>query len=161
MQYVAMEHDHDHDPKVPKGVLIGAAVLLVATVVFAAVARQSRLDAVAAAGGASEPEAAVSLLFEDRPDGAVVIKEAETERPVKVIEPGTEGFVRGVLRGMFRTRMLEEIDRDRPFRLARHADGRFVLSDPESGRRVELRSFGRTNYESFAEILDQGRKAQR
>jgi hypothetical protein len=50
---------------------------------------------------------------------------------------------------MFRTRKLESIGREAPFLLGRTEDGRFVLQDPETGHSVELRSFGRTNYESF------------
>jgi putative photosynthetic complex assembly protein len=99
------------------------------------------------------PVRSAELRFEDRDDGAVVARDARDDREVAVIEPGSNGFVRGVLRGMFRTRRLESISSREPFRLTEESDGRLVLSDPHSGRAVELRSFGGTNYDAFSTLL--------
>jgi hypothetical protein len=40
-----------------------------------------------------------------------------------------------------------------PFRIALETDGRLLLSDPATGRTVDLRAFGPTNLEVFARLL--------
>jgi len=146
---------HHHEQKVPRPILVGAAILIALSIGIAAVGRSNRV----AAEEAREVDG-VELRFADREDGAVVVLDADTGREVLVVEPEGDGFLRGVLRGMFRTRMLESVDRDAPFVLGRQPDGRFVLSDPETGHQVELRSFGRTNYETFAHLLDASRSVR-
>jgi hypothetical protein len=61
---------------------------------------------------------------------------------------------------MFRTRKLEALSRNAVFRLAREANGRLSLTDRESGRRIDLDSFGPTNSESFATFLEAGLRAR-
>ena len=63
-----------------------------------------------------------------------------------VVAPGTNGFLRGVLRGLARERKLERSAIEPPFRLTRWADGRLSLEDPATGRRIDdLEAFGPTN----------------
>ena len=147
-----MATHHHHEQRVPKAALLGAAGLIIATLALSAEARIERLsDAGAAAAPAVQD--AVDLRFEDRPDGGVAVLDATTGREVEVVPPAQGGFVRGVMRGMFRTRMLESIPNDGYFRLMALVDGSLVLEDPHSGRRVDLRAFGATNYEAFARLL--------
>lgn len=142
-----------HEQTVPRGALIGAAALILATLGLAAEARHSRAtdDAQAVAVVSSR-----DLRFEDRPDGAVAVLDADSGREVGRVNPAEGGFVRGVMRGLFRTRKLESIDPDARFRLIRHGDGGLVIEDPQSGHTVDLRSFGDTNYASFARLLESG-----
>jgi putative photosynthetic complex assembly protein len=91
------------------------------------------------------------LRFEDRADGAVLVY--EHEQLVDTLSPGTNGFVRGVLRGLARGRRADGVGRSPPFRLTRWADGRLSLDDPETGRHVDLEVFGPTNAGAFADIL--------
>jgi putative photosynthetic complex assembly protein len=140
---------HDHEaPRVPRGALIGAAVMIALSISLAAAGRVM--------GASERPTAAVvasvSVRFSDRPDGSIAVSAANADRVIHLVPPGSGGFVRGVLRGMFRTRKLEAIDRAPPFTLTRDADGAFALLDPVSGRRVDLRSFGPTNREAFEAI---------
>ena len=144
---------HIHNQRVPRGAIIGAGALMLATIGLAAWGRSAQTQGPVVSSDAP----AVMLHFADREDGAVVVSEAESHREVAVLAPGSNGFVRGVLRSLTRTRRMESIGRDTPFRLSREADGRLLLSDPESGRAIELRSFGRTNYEAFARLYVQGR----
>jgi putative photosynthetic complex assembly protein len=99
----------------------------------------------------------MQVRFEDRPDGTLAVLDATTGREASIVQPGTNGFIRGVLRGMFRGRKLEALSRDGQFRLAREADGHLTLEDPETGRRVDLDSFGPTNSAAFAGLLAAGR----
>jgi putative photosynthetic complex assembly protein len=93
------------------------------------------------------------LRFEDRADGAVLVYLGRTEQLVDTLEPGTNGFVRGVLRGLARERRADRVGPTEPFRLTRWADGRLSLDDPATGRHVDLEVFGPTNAGAFADIL--------
>jgi len=72
---------------------------------------------------------------------------------VEVLEPGTNGFVRGVLRGLARDRKLRGIGPQPPFELTRWTDGRLSLTDTATGREIELDAFGPTNVGAFARLL--------
>ena len=72
---------------------------------------------------------------------------------VEVLPPGTNGFARGVMRGMARERHSREIGSEPPFRLTRWSDGRLSLDDPATGRRIELDAFGPTNTAVFAHLM--------
>lgn len=139
---------HHHEQRVPRGAILGAAALMVSTIAIAALARSSDPPATETPNLRT-----VDMRFEDRPDGSVAILDANTAEEIALLAPESNGFIRGVLRGMFRTRKLESIPRDDPFRLAEKTDGQLVLYDPSSGHEVELRSFGHTNYEAFASLL--------
>ncbi len=93
------------------------------------------------------------LRFEDRADGAVLIYSSPQDRLVDTLPPGTNGFVRGVLRGLVRERRADHIGAAPPFRFTRWADGRLSLDDPSTGRHVDLEVFGPANAGAFADIL--------
>jgi putative photosynthetic complex assembly protein len=106
-------------------------------------------------GGATEAPSAPllaerTLAFVDRDDHAVAAR--ENGRDVAVFE-GEQGFLRGILRGLNRTRRGRDIPRDAPFHLAAYADGRLVLDDPATGVRLDLAAFGHTNEDVFAALL--------
>ena len=108
-----------------------------------------------AAGGRSEPPPSVvvtqrTLTFEDRADGAVLVREAGRE--VAVFE-GEQGFVRGTLRGLARSRRIQGLSPTTPFLLSAWADGRLTLDDMATNQRVELEAFGSTNAAVFATLL--------
>jgi putative photosynthetic complex assembly protein len=139
------------DRGLPRGALIGAAVLIGGSLLLVGIARLTGY------GPDKPPASAVvesrDLRFEDRPDGAVLIYSAATNALVDTLPPGTNGFVRGVLRGLVRERRADHIGSTPPFRLTRWADGRLSLDDPSTGRHVDLEVFGPTNAGAFADIL--------
>ena len=137
---------------IPKPALIGVGLLVGFTLL--AVIGGKELDV----GTVKNPEAAVAVVrelrFEDRENGALLVFEAPDNELVYTIEPGTNsGFVRGVLRGFARDRHRAGVGIEPPFLLSALVDGRMFLEDPETGRRVPLDGFGRTNAEAFARIL--------
>jgi putative photosynthetic complex assembly protein len=148
---------HVHTQTVPRGALLGAAFLIVGTLTLAAVTRRAHLAAPVVATAA--PRESLDVRFEDRKDGTLAVVDASNDREVATVPPGTNGFIRGVVRGMFRGRKLEAMGREGHFRLAREADGRLTLEDPQTGRRVDLDSFGPTNSAAFADLLTAGRRA--
>ncbi len=138
--------------QIPRLALVGVGLLIGFTLL--AVIGGRELDI----GTVKNPEAAVAVVrelrFEDRENGALLVFEAPDNRLVYTIEPGTNsGFVRGVLRGFARERHRSGVGIEPPFLLSALVDGRMFLEDPETGRRVPLDGFGRTNAEAFARIL--------
>lgn len=138
-------------PVFPRGALLGAAALILLTVVASAI--------VSLGGFATStvPTATVveqrALLFEDRTDGAVTVREVPDGRLVVVLPPGSDGFVRGVLRGLNRERKRESVSQETAFVLTRWSDGRLSLADPATNSSIELVSFGPTNLMAFARML--------
>lgn len=100
--------------------------------------------------------ASIDLFFEDRADGAVVVRDARNGTVVRELEPGTNGFIRATLRGLVRERRLGELGPEQPFRVTRWSDGRLTLVDTATGRVVDLPAFGQTQVEAFQSLLDAG-----
>jgi putative photosynthetic complex assembly protein len=139
----------------PKAPLLGAAALVGATILLAATAR---LGDVGTTHVAPAPRvAAYALNFTDRADGAVLVDlAADAARPaprrIGELAPNTNGFARGVLRSLAHERRRQGLGPERPFMLTRYADGRLTLSDPATGRRIDLEVFGPTNAGAFASL---------
>jgi putative photosynthetic complex assembly protein len=143
--------DPYRDTTLPRGALLGAAALIGISMIGATISRLYGLSATPA------PPAAVvearDLRFTDSPDGAVLVTDAKTGS-VQVIAPGTNGFMRGVVRGLAQERKRQDQDGTTPFRLTRWSDGRLSLSDPVTHRNIYLEAFGPTNATAFAALLD-------
>lgn len=136
----------------PRAVLIGAFALIVFTILGAGIARWTGI------GSAGDMRAysvvdRQAIHFEDRSDGAVVVHSTAAGGVVGVLDPGTNGFIRSVVRGLVRERRARGIGSEPPFYLTRWQDGRFSLEDPSTGRSVELGAFGPTNADAFAGLL--------
>ncbi len=141
-----------HDGKqFPVGVLYAAAALIALTLILTLVGRLTGL------GTVGVPEAAVAhqveVQFIDEGAEGLVMASVSTGLPLARVAPGDDGFVRGVLRGMNRTRMLERIDQSKPFLLTEWADGRITLLDESTNRQIDLLGFGATNFEAFARLV--------
>jgi putative photosynthetic complex assembly protein len=137
--------------KLPRALVMGAGGLVVASLLFVSVARLTGYRP--AQPPASKVVEQYDLRFVDRTDGAVLIYSANDDKLVDTLQPGTNGFVRGVLRGLVRDRNADHVGRSPPFRLTRWADGRLSLDDPSTGRHIDLEVFGPTNAGAFADIL--------
>jgi putative photosynthetic complex assembly protein len=136
----------------PRGALLGAGALVVLAIGLTGFTRISGIGATHAPTAAAV--AIRDLRFEDRNDGAVTVYDAHSEQIVDVLASGTNGFVRGVLRGLVRDRKREDISSEPPFRLTRWADNRLSLQDMATGQSIELESFGPTNELAFARLLN-------
>ena len=96
--------------------------------------------------------------FADREDGALIATDAKTGEVALILEPGSNsGFIRGVMRSMMRERIMHQVARDGPVTVTQWADGALTLTDPSTGRILELGSFGETNRQSFAQLLVPGK----
>ncbi len=136
----------------PKGVLYGAAIMLLVAFLAALVGRNYDLGTLRTPEGT--PVASRDINFADRPDGAVIVYEVPSEHVISVLEPGAENFIRVVMRGFVRERKRRGIGAEQPFSLSRWSDGRVMLVDETTGRTVQLNAFGKTNVGAFERLLD-------
>lgn len=140
------------DRPFPRGALLGVAALIGFTLVAVGLARWTGLQGVEQESGHITQSR--DLRFEDRAGGLVEVYEASTDKLIARLDPGTENFIRGVLRGLARERRSHDLGMETPFRITRYADGRLTLQDPATGRLIDLQAFGPTNAQSFARLLD-------
>jgi putative photosynthetic complex assembly protein len=136
----------------PRGVLIGAAALI--GFVIAAVA----LVRLTGVGGTETPPApvqfSVELRFHEQDDGKTLVFAETDPEAIAVLESGVDGFVLGVLRAMARERRGYEVEMSEPYELVLLEDGRLIFKDTATGREIDLRAFGPTNAQSFADLLE-------
>jgi putative photosynthetic complex assembly protein len=138
-------------PPFPRNTLVLAGTVVLLSIIIAAA---GRITGAANSAPTAAPVAARDLLFRDRPDGSVAVFEATNpSKPIDIVAPATNGFLRATMRGLARQRLRQDADREIPFRLTEWADGRLTLEDPTTGRRVEMEAFGITNEEAFANLL--------
>lgn len=140
------------DPSNPMRLpLLALGALVLASIVATAAVRMTGIGAMHVADA---PTAEVrEFRFEDRPDGSIVVLDATNQQLVDTVAPGSNGFLRGTMRGLARERKRQGVGAELPFRLVGHTDGRLTLEDPGTGRRVDLGSFGPTNAAVFAQIM--------
>jgi len=138
-------------PVIPRGILIGAALMIALTIALSGAARLTGIGTTQMPASAAVESR--SLHFADQRDGSIAVTDAATGRTVAVVSPGTNGFLRGTLRGLARERKRQDIGADPAFRLVRWADGRLTLEDPTTRRVIDLAAFGPTNSGVFADLL--------
>jgi len=146
-----MAHHHA-DPPIPRAILLGAGALILLTLAFVGGGKYADIGTTGTVNAAVAESR--TLQFRDRADGAAEILLADTGQVIAILQPGAgDGFIRGVLRGLARERMLNGVGRQAPFVLNRRVDGTLSLDDPATGRRIDLRAFGPDNAETFARLL--------
>ena len=133
--------------------LIGAGALVLISLAITAAVHIERITAPKGAPSAAAPAIFADLVFFDEPDGSVQIRAADDRHLVERIAPATGGFVRGVMRGFARDRMMRGVGSGPPFELAESPEGRLTLTDLATGRVTVLDAFGSTNRAAFAAML--------
>lgn len=134
----------------PRWTLIGMALLALSSIAIAGFARQTGIGVT---GIPDSPTVArVDLRFEDRDDGAVLVRDG-AGRVLDTIPVSADGFIRGTMRSLARSRKQAGLPHELPFLLERRENGRLSLSDPSTGGRIELDAFGPGNAAAFARFL--------
>ena len=133
------------------GALLLVALAAVASARWLPATPAPAAEAVVSAFG--DAVATRTLRFHDRPDGGIDVVDAASAAHVDTVVPGSNGFVRGALRGLAQERKRRGLGEDAPFELSAYAGGALVLADPATGRRIELASFGPANAGAFARWL--------
>ena len=100
------------------------------------------------------------LRFADKADGSVAVTDAGTGAAVATLAPNTNGFARGVMRGLARDRLSRRIGHAPPFLLTLDRAGKLRLQDTATGRRIELDAFGSDNRAAFAAFLATARSVR-
>jgi putative photosynthetic complex assembly protein len=138
-------------PTVPNHLLRAAGAMVLAVLLVVAFVRLTGIGVV------RTPEPPVvevrELRFADRSDGSIQVYDARDGTLIHTVEPGSNGFLRGAMRGLARERKRSGIGPEVPFRLIAHEDGRMTLEDPTTQRRIDLGSFGPTNAAAFAQLM--------
>lgn len=142
---------HDHQQGISPRALAAMAGLVVFALVAVIVARLAGVDPDQSPGGT--PVGSRTLVFQEQADGTLLVQDGETGALVEEIGPGEGNFVRGILRGVRRTRETRSVPLDAPLLLQRYDDGRLVLYDPATGDDMVLRAFGASNAAAFARFL--------
>jgi putative photosynthetic complex assembly protein len=135
-------------PRVP---LYGAGLVLLATVAWVAAVQLGNLSTSYVT--TAMPKSERALRFVDQADGSILITDAKDSSVIDVVAPGTNGFLRGALRGLARERKRSGFGSETPFLLTARSDGRLTLDDPTTRRQVDLKSFGATNAFVFEQLL--------
>lgn len=148
-----MSHDH-HSSPIPRPVFIGAAVMIAIAVTAALFGQPEREAAERIAG--LEVVQTRALHFQDRADGTVVVLEAPDNTLVDELMPGEHAFIRTVLRTLARARVNNGFDDQEPFHLTRWSNGHLTITDPTTGKRINLGSFGETNVGAFETLMVEG-----
>ncbi len=139
------------DQPFPKGALIAGAVLIGVSLMTAATgryvdSRESPFD------GADQTETRY-LTFEQLSEGGIAVLDYDSGDEIDVLAPGTNGFIRGVMRGLSRERQQNGVGPEHPYKLTYWSNGRYSLEDPSTDREIDLGAFGPTNVSAFARYL--------
>jgi putative photosynthetic complex assembly protein len=132
--------------------LFGAIAVVVAAIVIVAAARLGGVPA-APGFGDGRPLASRMLNFADQADGGILVTDAGTGAEVARAAPGTNGFLRGSLRGLMRVRKISENELTAPFILGRWPNGHLTLEDTATKVKIDLFAFGPTNAAVFEAFL--------
>jgi putative photosynthetic complex assembly protein len=140
------------EPVVPKGGVLAAAALVLFALATVTTVRLTGMGEV----HMTLPAAVQSrdLQFADGNHGTVLVYDARDHQLVDTLAPGTNGFIRVVMRGLARERRLGDIGAQPPFRLTRYAGGQITLTDTSTGKQIDLGAFGSTNTEAFARLMN-------
>lgn len=158
---MSLVHDHKDTVPVPMlamaGALVAVSLLLTASVSLGLAPREA-VPAVERSNANVAPLETRSLTFSDRADGSVLVADGVTGRTVATIAGDEEGggFVRGVMRGLARERRMNGVGSGPPFELTLWQNGSLSLTDPTTGRVIELGSFGPANRTTFVRFLPNG-----
>ncbi len=143
---------HDDNSLVPRAWILSAIALVLFSLTAATAVRLTGV------GGSHMTLPAIvesrDLLFEDGKDGTVLVYDAQDRQLIDTLAPGTNGFVRVVLRGLARERRLGDIGKEPPFRLTRFANGQMTLQDTSTLKQIDLVAFGSSNAEAFARLMN-------
>lgn len=141
-----------HDGKeFPKGVLYAAGALVLFSLTVAFVGRATGI------GTQSLPVADAVQVFEvrfvDHGAEGLEMRSARSGELLSVLRTGEDGFIRGLLRSMNRTRKLEGQAQDAPFQFTRWSDGRVSVHDPSTDDTIQVMGFGATHSHTIQRLM--------
>lgn len=143
----------------PRGALIGAAALVVATIVGVGINQIVKFsDPAYQASTAETVVASRDLKFVDEGGGvnafggSVAVFDGKTGAYIANLT-ATDGFIRAVLNSLAFERTKRNLSADTVFTLVMRAGHRMSIVDPATGRSVNLGAFGPDNRHVFVKFL--------
>lgn len=122
------------------------------TVTVAVLASQLEIDKSADFYG--QPVAQRALRFAGAPDGGILVHDEASAEVALTLPQGTNGFLRGALRGLADRRRRGSLSPETPFLLTAWDDGRVTIEDPLTKQRIAVSSFGPKQVKNFVGLLD-------
>lgn len=141
-----------HEPVVPKGGVFAAAALILFSLALVTTVRLTGVGGVHVTLPAAVDS--LDLRFADGENGAVLVYDASDGHLLDTLSPGSNGFIRVVMRGLARERRKVDIGAEPPFRMTRYSSGQLTLTDTSTGQLIDLGAFGATNAGAFARLMN-------
>lgn len=139
------------DIRVPKGALIGAAMLIGFVVTTITVARQTETGLLET--GPVEADEARALVFRPQDNGEMLVFDAGGRAVARLVVEG-DTFTMTAVRALAMQRPDRAGDEEYRLEIRRDAAGHIELADPETGRTVRIEGFGEASKRKFAGLLD-------
>jgi putative photosynthetic complex assembly protein len=139
-------------PLMLMGGLVAITLALTASVSLGFFERQA-VPAEARAAAGVKPADERTLRFLDEADGIVRVEDGATGEVLQRFGQGEGGFIRASVRSLVHQRRIRDEGPTVPFTLTQWDNGGLTLSDPVTGRSVEVSSFGPDNRAVFANLL--------
>lgn len=139
-------------PLLLMGGIVAASLVLTASVTMGFVPKQSVPAEARAAAGITAAQVR-PLKFFDEPDGTVRVEDGVSGEVLNRFREGEGGFIRATVRSLVHQRRIRGIGPEVPFTLTEWQNGNLTLSDPETGRSVEVSSFGPDNRAVYQNLL--------
>lgn len=137
---------------VPRPLLAGAGLLVLAAVTLTALGRPAP-GALVAAATADPAVQERTVAFTESADGTVRVTDPRTGVTLRTLAAGEGGFMRGMLRPLNRERSRVGVPLDASLVLSARASGVLLLVDPQTGLVVDLDAFGSSSRAQFEPLL--------
>lgn len=142
----------DANHPLPKPIIIGGGAMMVAAVVLCALAHATGVGVTTSP--APTPMASRDFVFAEQDDGFLTVKDADHDgRIVERVAPGESGFIRAMVRGLTRNRTRYGEPAVGAFRVSVERDGGVWIQDLGTKQNIDLRAFGPTQVQAFAQLL--------
>lgn len=142
----------DPDHPLPKPIIVGSGILMVATVAFCAFGHATGIGRTVEA--APVAVASRDLVFAENDDHTLTVRDAgRGGAVVSNFDAEDGGFIRALVRGMTRNRTRYGEPAVGAFRVSLSRDGGVWLQDLGTHQNVDLRAFGPTQVQAFAQFV--------
>lgn len=146
-------------PLVLMGGLIAVSLALTASVTLGFLPKQS-VPAEARAAAGIEVAQKRTLRFFDEADGSVRIEDGASGEVLARHGVGAGGFIRATVRSLVHQRRIRGLGPEVPFTLTKWENDTLTLSDPATGRSLEVSAFGPDNRAVYQDLIPAAQSAR-
>ena len=139
-------------PLMLMGGVVAISLVLTASVSLGFFERQA-VPAEARAAAGVKPAVERTLRFFDEADGTVRVEDGASGEVLERFGEGEGGFLRSTVRSLVHQRRIRGEGAAVPFTLTQWDNDGLTLSDPVTGKAIEVSAFGAVNRAVFANLL--------